>query len=234
MSIGRTLSFFTYWGGRLSLLSCILVLCLLTACSTGPSSLVQTTASTEMVDLNQLHWCDKTFIVFSDQKGSATATQSAGTNTPGVEATPTAAPKTISDWQQVKPQLGFDVYLPPTLPKGSCLIGVSGTLNDPIFGSSFSINYLMPDHNAVSLAEAPLKAQSADFQCSPSESMKAQPDDKSAKGTPTATSKSQNNQLCSSAKNKTSITFSAQGSDSQMKQFFDSLQSGVNWTPAGK
>src|SRR5262245_25425806 len=52
--------------------------------------------------LNQLHWCDVPTVLFQD-----------GSKSP---------PATLTDWSEVKSQLNFTVYLPSTLPDGSCLV----------------------------------------------------------------------------------------------------------------
>src|SRR5205085_5641700 len=74
-------------------------------------------------------------------------------------------PTTITEWSQVKPNLGFTVFLPVMLPRGSCLVSASGTLHDPIFGGNFIIGYLLPSSSPLSLSEAPARSNSPQFQC---------------------------------------------------------------------
>jgi len=120
-----------------------------------------TTASVPQVALADLHWCGKPILVFRDEGSTKSSTPTtAGTPAPAVTptaaTTPTATPKTLTDWKQVEPSLGFTVFLPPTLPQGSCLISASGTIHDPTFGGIFTIGYVLPNHDAISLSEAPL------------------------------------------------------------------------------
>lgn len=213
-------------------LALTLCLLLLSACN-GTDQKSNTNGGTPAVALKQLQWCDKPFIVFSDLKNSSA--NATATGTPNIlptldtsNGTATTNTPTITDWQKVKPQLDFTTYLPETLPQGSCLVSVTGTVHDPIFGSSFTVSYLMPDHSSVNLAEAPLRAQNPEFQCSLSSTP-----DSTGKGTPKAQSSSgQQIQLCSGARDKTSITFSAVGSNDFVKQFYNGLAANVNWVPA--
>lgn len=205
------------------------------------------TATPSHLALAKLRWCGKPLVLFRDEgvlpSPTVTATTAAtatatGTATGTVTATSTAAassgkPKTITDWSQVQPQLGFTVYLPTTFPTHTCLVSVSGTIHDPIFGGSFIIGYLLPNHSSISLSEAPLRTQNPAFQCSPSSSLG---------GTPTATSTPKTGvtptptaiptQLCSGAKGTTNIFFSSSGTTAQLQQFFNGLQPNVDWMPA--
>src|SRR6266699_407015 len=212
----------------------------------GTPAKVTPTAGSSQVALSQLHWCGKPLIIFRDEgatapgsvtptatattTGTPTATATAGnTPTPTATAAPsTHKPVTITDWSQVKPNLGFVVYLPEALPQNSCLVSASGTIHDPIFGGSFTIGYLLPDHSSISLAEAPLHSQSHEFQCSPASI--ATPH---ASGTPTPASGPAQAalQLCSGARDNTSIVFSAGGSTNSLQQLFAALQPNVNWVP---
>src|SRR6185437_999535 len=108
----------------------------------GSSSGTTATPTPSELALTKLHWCSKPSMVFRDEGASVTPVASATvTTTPGATATatggvsptatagstPTASPtpngpRTISDWSQVKPNLGFTVYLPSTLPRGTCLV----------------------------------------------------------------------------------------------------------------
>ena len=203
------------------------------------------TAGSPQVALSQLHWCGKPLIIFRDEgappPGSVTPTATTTTTgtptatagntpTPTATATPnTHKPVTITDWSQVERDLGFVVYLPETLPQNSCLVSASGTVHDPIFGGSFTIGYLLSDHTSISLAEAPLRSQSHEFQCSSSNLATPHPS-----GTPTQASNPSQAalQLCSGARDNTSIVFSAGGSVDSLQQFFNALQPNVNWVPA--
>lgn len=213
----------------------------------GTPAKVTPTVGSSQVALSQLHWCGKPLMIFRDEgappPSSVTPTATATTtttvtptatagNTPTATATATPGtnkPVTITDWSQVKPNLGFVVYLPESLPQNSCLVSASGTIHDPIFGGSFTIGYLLPDHSSISLAEAPLRSQSHEFQCSPSNVATPQ-----ASGTPTPASGPAQAalQLCSGARDNTSIVFSAGGSTNSLQKLFDALQPDVNWVPA--
>jgi len=210
----------------------------------GTPAKVTPTAGSSQVALSQLHWCGKPLTIFRDEgatvASSVTPTATATTTgtptaTAGITPTPTATatpsahkPVTITDWSQVKPNLGFVVYLPETLPQNSCLVSASGTVHDPIFGGSFTIGYLLPDHSSISLAEAPLHAQSREFQCSSSSLTTPH-----AAGTPTPVSGSSQAaiQLCSGVRNNTSVVFSAGGNVDSLQRFFNALQPDVNWVP---
>ncbi len=201
------------------------------------------------VPLAKLKWCGKPFIVFRDEHatptvtataaatasaGTPTATATAGsspTATPTLAATPT--PTTLTDWSQIKSSLGFTVYLPAILPAGTCLVSASGTVHDPIFGGSFTIGYLLPDHSPISLSEAPKTAASLAFQCSPTSSP-GTPVAGAGQSTPAAHSSPGGSgyQICTGVKGETNIVFSARGSTATLKQFYNALQPDVNWVPA--
>lgn len=228
------------------------------------------TSTPSRQSLAKLTWCGKPLVLFRDEgatptpgattTGTATSTVTAtasptGTGTATASSTPTgtataavtptamaSGPRTITDWSQVQPELNFTVYLPATLPAHTCLVSVSGTVHDPIFGSSFIIGYLLPDHSSISLSEAPLRSQNQQFQCSPSSTVSGTP---SASGTPksgtatpgtgaTATPTTTPAQLCSGAKGNTNIFFLAPGTTAQLQQFFKTLQPNVDWMPASK
>ncbi len=218
------------WGGIHLSGSLLVSGVLLVACS-GPvlggnaTPTAQGTATANQASLSSLHWCGKPLVVFRDEGTSATtAVQGATPTTMAVTATPVSStPKTIDDWQQVKANLGFTVFLPVTLPVGTCLVNASATIHDPIFGGNFTIGYLLPDHSALSLSEAPLRSQNTAFQCNPS----------STTGT-TKTAGSAKNvvQLCSGARTTTHIVFSALGSTPTLEQFFRRLQPDPAWMPA--
>jgi len=166
--------------------------------------------------LARLHWCDKPLMVFRDLAASGT---------PGVTV---GNPTTLTDWNQVKPKLGFTVYLPATLPSGSCLVSASGTVRDPILGSNFVIGYVLPDHSSITLSQAPQRTQSTAFQCSP---VAASTNGTKAK-TPTPVATQGPTQFCSGARGSTNIVFSSHGKTAALQQFFNALQPDVDWVPA--
>ncbi len=182
-----------------------------------------TTASVPQVALANLHWCGKPVLVFRDEGSTKSGTPTVS-GTPA--ATPVATPKTLTDWNQVEPSLGFTVFLPSTLPQGSCLISASGTIHDPTFGAIFTIGYVLPNHDAISFSEAPLASQSSTFQCSPSSSATG-----GKSGTPTPGPTVEPVQLCTGAHNTTNIVLSARGATAALEQTFNALQPNVTWVP---
>ena len=141
-------------------------------------------------------------------------------------------PKTLTDWKVVKANLGFTIFLPSTLPIGTCLTSASATLRDPIVGSNFTVGYLLPNHDAISLSEAPLRSQkSAAFQCSISVNTPGTSGGPKG-GTPTATPGQDPVQLCTGGRDTTNIVFSARGKTDALQKFFLALQPNVNWLPA--
>jgi hypothetical protein len=135
----------------------------------------------------------------------------------------------------VQASLGFTVYLPTTLPNGSCLVSAQATIHDPILGGSFTIGYLLADHSSLSISEAPLKSQSATFQCNATNLTTPTTGGKS--GTPTVTTLTPTptanpSQLCSGTKETTSIVLSGPGTVNNLQKIFNDLQPNVNWIPA--
>lgn len=235
----------------------LLVGALLTACSGmnlgGTAPATGTPTQTAAVALAKLHWCGKALMIFRDEGATTTTTTGtpsvgatatvAATATPSTTGTPTAGatagatpvatgvtPVTITSWEQVQPQLGFSVYLPATLPVGSCLTSASGTIHDPIFGGSFTIGYLLADHSAVTFSEAPVRSPNSSLQCSVSGSSRAV--GKAATPTATAGATTPPLQVCTGVRDSTNIVFSARGTTETLTQFFKNLQSNVTWVPA--
>lgn len=163
---------------------------------------------------------------------TATASATAG-NTPTPTVVP-GIPRTITDWSEVEASLGFTVYLPSKLPKGTCLVNAQATIHDPIIGGSFTIAYLLPDHSALSLSEAPLVSQNTVFQCNPSNGATSQTNATSRAGTPAPTPSLTQGVpllLCSGAKDNTNIVISARGSTAYLQQLFNNLQPNLTWIP---
>lgn len=217
---------------------------LFAACSGfgGNATTTPTATSTAgSLALAKLHWCNRPSILFRDEHAPVTVTQTSGTpaTTPtgtAVASTPTptfapGGPTTVTDWSQVEPNLGFTVYLPTSLPANTCLVSASGTFHDPIFGGSFDIGYLLPNHSSVTLAEAPQRANSLSFQCSPS-GRPAPQAPQAGTATPAASATDTPLLLCTGIRSGTNIVFSAQGTQATLQQFFNNLQPNVNWVPA--
>jgi hypothetical protein len=215
----------------------------LAACSIGGSSRnTPTSSDTAMggssannVALSSLHWCGAPSQVFRDQ-----ASSQSGENVSQAQLGPAdGKPRTITDWNIVKANLGFTLYLPETMPSGTCLLSVSSSLRDPVFGSNFTITYLLSNHSPISFSLAPVRNQhTSDFQCNVSQqesSSTSNSDGKTgsvATATAVAQSKQSPLQLCTGVRDKTSIVFSAQGQTSELKQVFQNLQPNVDWMPA--
>jgi hypothetical protein len=191
----------------------------LVACS-GPGGNAtpapQGTVAVKQIALSQFHWCGKPLMVFRDEGAVAASTPVSGT------------PKMVNDWEQVKADLGFTVFLPSTLPAGACLMSASATVHDPIFGGNFTIGYLLPDHSSISFSEAPLRAQNTAFQCSPAP---AESGTKPVATTKTGATTQSSVQLCSGARKTTHIVFSARGATPALEQLFQHLQPNITWMP---
>ncbi|HEU5374585.1 MAG TPA: hypothetical protein VFV38_04025 [Ktedonobacteraceae bacterium] len=208
------------------------------ACSSPFGGNSSSTPTSTTQGLNHISWCEKPSMIFRDE-GAITPT---ATHTATATATPTGTatvasgtpvagpgtPSTISDWSVVKANLGFTIYLPASLPRGSCLVSAQATIHDPIFGGNFTIGYLLADHTSLSFSEAPLKSQSMTFQCDPTSSATPK-----AGGTPVATPTTgpTSSQLCSGAKDTTNIVLSGPGTTQHLQQIFNGLQPNVNWIP---
>jgi hypothetical protein len=229
-----------WWSGMHLSGSMIIMGVLLVACSSplfggnaAPNKQGTTTgtATGNRAALSSLHWCGKPLMVFRNEGTSTTTATQAAMPTATVTATPAnnGTPKTINDWQQVRSNLGFTVFLPATLPAGTCLMNASATIHDPIFGGNFTIGYLLPDHSALSFSEAPLRSQNTAFQCSPSSTSGATKQDASTRA---GGSTKSTVQLCSGARATTHIVFSALGSMTTLEQFFQKLQPDLAWIPA--
>ncbi|WP_376794806.1 hypothetical protein [Thermogemmatispora sp.] len=240
------------YGWLLLLTLVILIASLTTACSgllggnTSTRQGATATATGAGVALNQLHWCGKPSMLFRDEGATVSPAASTATVTATASATataqatssPSSGPRTLTDWEQVQPLLGFTVYLPPRLPARTCLVSALGTVHDPIFGGNFSISYLLPDGSAISLSEAPHRNQKSLFQCTASlvtPTAAARPQATQTKATSTAqvspTPTRTPNRICSGVRGETSIVFSAPGDEKTLKQFFDALQPNVAWVP---
>ncbi len=221
---------------RWTSLSLLLVLSgiLLAACAGAGGANSQATATPEPVALAQLHWCSKPAMVFRDDASAVKPATGATVTTPSTGLGPAnGTPVTLTNWSVVQANLGFTVFLPPTLPAGTCLLSASGTLRHPVLGSNFVITYLLADHDSITFSQAPLTSKNTVFQCS------VAPDASVLNGgaqaaTPTAavSSKQDSIQLCSGARNTTDIVFSARGKTSALQQIFQSLQPNVSWIPA--
>lgn len=157
----------------------------------------KTSAVSSNAGLTQLTWCDQPLIAFQDNGSTSQSV--------------------LSDWNQVKDQLGFTPYLPPTLPKGSCLVLAGGVIHDPIYGGHMSITYDLPgDQGPISFSEAPKRPNlDTKLQCS---------QDTQTKQSATT--------ICLGVINDTSVTIASRESQSQVQSLFKSLQANVAWVPS--
>jgi len=145
--------------------------------------------------LSKLSWCDRPFLNFFD--GSS------------ANAMP------ISDWDQVRGQLDFTLYLPPSLPQGSCLVLAGGTFHDAIYGSHVSITWNLPNGGPLSISEAPNRANVAsNVQCA-------------------ASAQDATTTVCLGTVSGTSITLASRQSAANLQTLFHSLKPNVDWVPFG-
>lgn len=175
------------------MLGLVVALAVLAGCSPfGGGGSTSASASND-VALAQLSWCAAPLISFQDNG--------------------TTAHTTLTSWNDVKGQLGFTIYLPATLPKGSCLVLAGGTIHDPIYGGHVSITYDVPTTGPISFSEAPKRANLGDaLQCTPSS--------QDAKTT-----------ICLGTLANTSITIASRQSTADLQALFKTLKPDVSWEP---
>jgi hypothetical protein len=145
--------------------------------------------------LNALSWCDRPLISFQDDSQQS---------------------QQLTQWSAVKDQLGFTPYLPASLPAGSCLDLVGGTIHDPIFGGHLSITWVLPKSGAISFSEAPKRGSvSTTPQCAQSQ-----------QGSDATT-------ICIAAVQNTSVTIASHLTASELQAYFGNLQPNADWQPSG-
>lgn len=176
-------------GGYLGL---ALLIVALAGCSLSLGGGNSTTVSGQ--GLSALPWCDQPLISFQD------------------DSQPSQQP--LTSWSAVKDQLGFTPYLPATLPKGSCLDLVGGSIHDPIFGGHLSITWVLPTSGPISFSEAPKRGSvSATPQCAQSQQGSA------------ATT------ICIGAVGDASVTIASHLPASALQVYFAHLQPNADWEP---
>jgi hypothetical protein len=212
------------------LLSMLLAGILLVACTSGNGGSSSITGQ-NTTPLAQLHWCNgKPLMVFHDE-GASPAGKATGTQTTA-RATTSSTPTTLTDWDIVKTQLDFTVYLPGGLPNGTCLMSASGTVHDPVFGSSFTIGYLLPTEDSINISEAPARMQNPIFQCSSTSASNTASKIVASNPAISATAAAKTPiQICTGVQQGTSIVLAARGTTSNLKTFFQNLQPNVDWVP---
>jgi len=176
---------------RLSLLGIVLTLAfVLAGCSSGSS----TTSTSGDLQLKQVPWCLDPDISFQDD----------GTTNQTI----------ITNWDDVKDQLGFTPYLPSSMPKGSCLALAGGSIHNPIYGGQLSITYNLPDGVPLSFSQAPKRPNLP----SATQCIQSSQDSKTT--------------ICSGVKDNTSVTIASRQTAAQLQALFGTLQPNVDWLPA--
>lgn len=172
---------------------------MLAGCSLGSSG---NTGASNQQTLGALPWCAQPQISFVDSSSSSQ--------------------QAITQWSQVKGQLGFTPYLPPNLPKGTCLDLVGGAIHDPIFGGHLSITWVLPGNGGpISFSEAPKHGNTATTpQCAQStqSGQSAQTSDATT--------------VCIGAVGDTSVTIASHLTQSQIATYFRQLKPAPDWAPA--
>lgn len=214
----------------LPIYSLLFLVCIFTGCSDASSS------GERSVSLNKIPWCNnQTTMVFTDDRASTVATTpvpGASTNTLGLA---TDTPVALKNWNTLQMYLGFVVFLPPRLPSGSCLLSSSGFVHNAVFGSNFTLTYLLPDQTSLTIAQSPQTGKNTAFQCS-AVSNTASSSSESNSSTqiheaPTYEALTSKVELCTATRETTNITFSASWNKQELEQFFQDLQPNVDWMP---
>lgn len=168
------------------------------------------------LNLAQVPWCDQPSVTFQDD---------------GKLSHPI-----VTDWNQVKSQLDFTPYLPATMPKGSCLALVGGSIHDPIFGAHFRITYNLPGNLPLSFSEAPKQTVVNNLgntlQCSqvaPLGGATATPNP-TPNATPAATP-SPALSVCVGNIGNTNISLASPQASATLQHLFGTLKPNVDWVP---
>jgi len=145
--------------------------------------------------LTQISWCDRKDISFKDQ------------------SVPSSDP--LTNWADVKDQLGFTYYLPSSLQKGTCLMFAGGKIHDPVYnGGTFSITYNLPNDGPLSFSEAPKLANaSTNVQC-----LQSAQDPKT--------------NICQGVVSDTNVTIVSRLSTSAIQNYYSSLKGNLACVPA--
>lgn len=182
-------------GGRgAAVVACaLLLLGALAGCGPFGGGAKTTTTTTNKPDLTALPWCDQPYLNFVD------------------DSTPAQTP---IDWSEARSQLGFTLYLPGSLPKGSCLVLAGGSIHDPIYGAHVSLTWdIAPTMTPLSFSEAPRRSAAAKPQCE-------------------ASSQDATVSICLGSIEDTSITIVGRQSPSQLEAIFNALKPTVAWLPS--
>lgn len=207
------------WAPHSSVVVALAAICALTLGGCGVALGGGSASGVSGQSLNTLPWCDQPLISFVD--GSK----------------PTQAP--ITDWNAVKNDLGFTPYLPASLPQGSCLDLVGGSVHDPIFGGHLSVTWVLPKTGPLSFSEAPKRnvtagaPQCAEAQAIPSATPGSAATPSATTTTPPDAGAAAATTICIGAQSDTAVTIAAHLPASQVRAYFDHLQPNVNWAPTG-
>lgn len=172
------------------------------------------------VALNQLHWCTSSHVlIFQDASQSP--------------------PAMLTNWAQVKQQLGFTIYLPQMLSQGTCLVSGEALIHDKILGSTFGVTYLLPSGAALAFSEAQVSSdQPITFQCSsgaatPGPGTPTAPPNTPTvgPGTPTASPTGSSTLQCLGEKGQTTIVIVSNQPQKDLQTTFNGLQPNVDWVP---
>jgi hypothetical protein len=152
-------------------------------------------SGTSAQSLTQIPWCDRKDISFRDASAS--------------NADP------LTNWADVKDQLGFTYYLPASLPKGTCLMFSRGTIHDSVYnGGQFKITYYLPDTGPLAFSESPKQANvSSNFQC-----VQSAQDSKI--------------NICQGVIGDTNVTLASRLSTAAMQSYYSSLKGNLAWAPS--
>lgn len=184
--------------------------CALPGASTSTGASATSTPST--VALTGVPWCDTPLITFQDDS--------------------TTTLKTITSWDAAKSQLGFTPYLPPTLPRGTCLALAGGALHDPIFGGHFEITYVLPKTGALSFSEAPKRANlPTSFQCVSATVPSTASATATPGATPAPTATPDKTTNCLGVVGNTAISIASTEQEAALQTLFKSLKPGLDWVP---
>jgi len=122
-------------------------------------------------------------------------------------------PTILTDWQMVKSDLGFTIFLPTTFPKGTCLVKGHAIVHDQVVVSQFSVSYLLSGNLPLAISETPLDGTPVPtLQCLPDASNKGSLE-------------------CLGSIDQTSIVFDSSATDTRLQTLFKSLKPNVDWIP---
>ena len=197
---------------RLAIVGLALLALSLAGCSLNLGS--GTSAQSTDQSLSALPWCDAPLISFQDDSQPSQPS--------------------LTQWDSVKGALGFTPYLPTTLPKGSCLDLVGGSIHDPVFGGHLSITWVLPNTGPISFSEAPRRgaAVSTTPQCATSAPTPQATSSATSSATTTPQASGDTTTICIGALGDTSVTIASHLTASALQAYYSKLQPNVDWQPS--